>query len=224
MVKRFVAALVLSGMFIASAGGTALASPGPVAAHQGQARTAATAGQQARKAARLRRQAARKLSRHAYRVTAVTGDTISALTRAGQPVTITVGVTTTYTEAGVTAPLGLSNVRPGELIVVRGTRTAPRTFQASMVRILPARMGGVVTTVNGSTITVRGPYGATYTVSTASSTVYAARQGKTLTPTTAAAVTIGQRIVVYGARGADGTTFTAVRVVLGRATTARATS
>ncbi len=124
----------------------------------------------------------------------------------------------------MTAPLGLSNVRPGVLIVVRGTRTAPRTFQASMVRILPAHVGGVVTAVNGSTITVRGPYGATYAASTATSTVYAARQGKTLTPTTAAAVTIGQRIVAYGVRGADGTTFTAVRVVLGRATTARATS
>jgi len=224
MVKRFVAALVLSGMFMASAGGAALASPGPVAAHQGQTHTAAAAGQQARRLARLRRQAAHRLTRHAYRVTAVTGDTISALTRADQPVTITVGVTTTYTEAGVTAPLALSNVSPGELIVVRGARTAPRTFQASMVRILPARVGGVVTAVNGSTLTVRGPYGATYTVSTSSSTVYTARQGKTLTPATAAAVTIGQRIVVYGARGADGVTFTAVRIVLGRVTTARALS
>ncbi len=294
-IKRLATATILSGTLIASAGGAAFAATGHAGVKPAASRPAAAKGHGAARTAALKarrqhRQALRKALRQAYRVTAVSGDTINAVTRVGQPVTVTVGVTTTYKEAGVTTPT-LSNVTAGESILVRGKRTAPRAFQATVVRILLARAAGVVTAVNGSaltvtgangtprtvnieattaitragvaataadiapnavivaagtpnadgslnatriviraahvagkvtavdgqTITLQGAYGTTYTVSTSSSTVYALRQGKKLTSTTATTVTVGRRVVAYGARSADGKTLSAQRIVIGRA-------
>lgn len=300
MKKRLTTVAVLSGVLLASAGGSAFAQggragagargAGQVVARQGAAKRPA-ATQKARKAGRNYRGA---VLRNVLRVTAVSGGAIDAVARGGQPVTITVGTTTTYQEVGI-ATASLSNVTPGESILVRGARTAPRTIQATVVRILLARVAGVVTAVSGSTLTVTGlngtprtvnigattaitragaaataaditpntsivaagtpgadgslnatriiiraahvagkvtaidgsaitlqdPYGATYTVTTSSSTIYAVRHGKTFAAATAADVTAGRRIVAYGARGVDGKTLAAQRIVVGQVVIAK---
>jgi len=284
--KRLTTATVLTGILITGGAGAALSGTAHEATAPGARAAHATS---VRQTARARRNRRLHVARHALRVTAVNGDTINAITRGGQPVTITVGTTTTYKEVGVTSA-ALSNVQPGESILVRGKRTATRTIQATVVRILLARDAGVVTAVNGqsltvtglngtshtvtlgattaisasgatapqsaitpntaivavgtpnadgslnatrvviraahvagrvtavsgSAITVQGAYGATYTVNTSSATVYAARHGRTLTPATVGTVTVGRRIVAFGARSADGKTLTATRIVVGR--------
>ena len=284
--KRLTTATVLTGILITGGAGAALSGTAHAATAPGARAAHATS---VRQTARARRNRRLHVARHALRVTAVNGDTINAITRGGQPVTITVGTTTTYKEVGVTSA-ALSNVQPGESILVRGKRTATRTIQATVVRILLARDAGVVTAVNGqsltvtglngtshtvtlgattaisasgatapqsaitpntaivavgtpnadgslnatrvvmraahvagrvtavsgSAITVQGAYGATYTVNTSSATVYAARHGRTLTPATVGTVTVGRRIVAFGARSADGKTLTATRIVVGR--------
>jgi len=269
--KRLTTATVLTGVLITGGVG---------AAFSGTAHAATSPGAHAKHAAAVRHTARAKRNRrvtkaalHALRVTAVNGDTINAITRGNLPVTITVGTaTTTYKEVGVTTA-SLTNVQPGESILARGKRTATRTIQATVVRILLARDAGVVTAVNGSSLTVTGAsatphtvniaattaitragvtaaatditpntvivamgtpntdgslnatrvviraahvagrvtavngsaitvqaaYGATYTVNTLNSTVYATRHGRTLTSATVSAVTMGRRIVAFGA-------------------------
>lgn len=211
MVKRLLSATVLSGVLIAGAGGAAFASPRPAAtAHPHHARATAVARTRiaARKAVRAHRRAVRKVLRQVYRVTAVNGDTINAVTRAGQPVTITVGITTTYKEAGATTPT-LSRVTPGESILVRGKRTAPRTFQATTVRILLARAAGVVTAVNGSALTVTGANGMPRTVNIEATTAIT-RAGVAALATD---ITPNTVILAAGAPNADGS-LNATRIVI----------
>jgi len=198
-IKRLATATILSGILIAPAAGAAFAATG----HAG-VKPAATKGHGAARAAVLKarrqhRQAARKALRQVYRVTAVNGDTINAVTRGDQPVTITVGTATTYKEAGVTTPT-ISNVAPGESILARGKRTAPRTIQATVVRILLARVAGVVTVVNGPALTVTGANGASRTVTIAATTAItsagAVARASDIMPNTA--------IVAAGTPNADG--------------------
>jgi len=221
MKKRLTTVAVLSGVLLASAGGSAFAQggragasargAGQVVARQGAAKRPA-ATQKARKAGRNYRGA---VLRNVLRVTAVSGGAIDAVARGGQPVTITVGTTTTYQEVGI-ATASLSNVTPGESILVRGARTAPRTIQATVVRILLARVAGVVTAVSGSTLTVTGLNGTPRTVNIGATTV---NIGATTAITragaaaTAADITPNTSIVAAGTPGADGS-LNATRIII----------
>jgi len=204
--KRLTTATVLTGVLItggvgAAFSGTAHAAtaPGARAAHAAAARHTA----RARRNRRIHRAAL-----HALRVTAVNGDTINAITRGNLPVTITVGTTTTYKEVGVTTA-SLTNVQPGESILVRGKRTATRTIQATVVRILLARDAGVVTAVNGQSLTVTGLNGTSYTVTLGATTAISA-SGATAPQS---AITPNTAIVAVGTPNADGS-LNATRVVM----------
>ena len=214
-IKRLATAAILSGTLIASASGAAFAATGHAGVKPAATRPAATKGHGAARTAALkaRRQhhralAARKALRQVYHVTAVSGDTINAVTRAGQPVTITVGTATTYKEAGVTTPT-ISNVTPGESILARGKRTAPRTIQATVVRILLARVSGVVTAVNGPALTVTGANGTPRTVNIAATTAIT-RAGVTAQ---ASDITPNTVIVAAGTPNADGS-LNATRILI----------
>jgi hypothetical protein len=103
------------------------------------------------------------------KVTSVNGSTILG-TQLGSTtaVTVTVGVTTTYTEAGQSATL--ADVHPGSNVAVCGTPETGNTIQASSVSILLPQVQGVITAVNGSTFTVTGMDGSSHLVSATPST------------------------------------------------------
>jgi len=206
MFKGLVSAAVLSGILMTGAGGAAFASAGPAApAHPGHARLAAGAPRHTHKRVQRRH---RRALRAVLRVTAVNGSTINAVTRGDLPVTITVGTATTYREVGKPTA-SLSDVTVGESIIARGARPAPRTIQAQVVRILLARVAGVVTAVNGSTLTVTTPQGAQRSV-TIASTAAITRAGAT---TAAASITPTTAIVAAGTSNGDGS-LTATRILI----------
>ncbi len=206
--KRLTTATVLTGVLITGGAGAAFSGTAHAATSPGAHASHAAAVRHTARARRNRR--IHQAARQALRVTAVNGNTINAITRGGQPVTITVGTTTTYKEAGVTTA-SLSNVQPGESILARGKRTATRTIQATVVRILLARDAGVVTAVNGSgpSLTVTGANGTSHTVNIAATTAIT-RAGVTAT---AADITPNTVIVAVGTPNADGS-LNATRVVI----------
>jgi hypothetical protein len=92
-------------------------------------------------------------------VTAVAGTTITATTggwgtAATTTVTISVGTSTTITEAGVATTL--SAIQPGARIQVVGTRTGTSIAATAIVIDLP-QVRGTVTAINGDTITLQLP-------------------------------------------------------------------
>ncbi len=111
------------------------------------------------------------------------------------------------------------DITPNTAILAAGTLNADGSLTATRIVIRVAHVAGKGTTISGATITIQGAYGATYSVTTSSGTAYAARQGRTLTPAAAGDVTVGRRLVAFGTRSADGASFTAVRIVLGRVVT-----
>ncbi len=141
-------------------------------------------------------------------VTGVNGNTIAATGRGGQAVTVQVSATTAYTEAGTSA--SLSDVKPGSIIAARGTNgSSATTINATGVTIILPQEVGVVTGVNGSTLTLTGFDGATRTVTVTSSTRYQkAGQGSDLS-----AIASGTAIAVEGTANGDGS-LTAVRVTI----------
>ncbi len=164
-------------------------------------------------------------------VTAVNGDTITATGRAITE-TVQVSSTTVYTEAGSSA--SLSDVTVGSRIQARGTSSGTNSINATAIIIQLSTINGVVTAVNGDSLTVtrmgprggRGPRGAagttpgttgtttatapttTTTVLVTSSTTYAlgGRPASTSTATSASlsSITVGTRINAEGTLGSDG--------------------
>lgn len=142
-------------------------------------------------------------------VTGVTGNTITATAWGSQAVTVTVSATTVYTEAGASA--ALSDVTAGEIIAVRGARSsdAARTISATGVTIVLPTEAGVVTAVNGSTLTMTGFNGATRTVTVDGTTRYQ----KAGAPAALTDIATGAAIVAEGKLGSDGV-LTAKRVTI----------
>ena len=125
-------------------------------------------------------------------------NTITATGRGGQPVTITVSATTTYSRAG--AAIGLGDIHPTDRIAVQGTRTAAGAITATKIEIVLPRVAGVVTAASNGTLTVAGFNGAPQTVDINAQTTYE-RAGKTID---ASAVATGASIVAQGTQNADG--------------------
>jgi len=164
-------------------------------------------------------------------VTAVNGGTITATGRAITE-TVQVSSTTVYTEAG--SPASLSDVTVGSRIQARGTSSGTNSINATAIIIQLPTVNGVVTAVNGDSLTVtrmgprggRGPRGVaattpgttgtttatapttTTTVLVTSSTTYAlgGRPASTSTATSASlsSITVGTRINAEGTLGSDG--------------------
>lgn len=162
-------------------------------------------------------------------VTAVNGDTITATGRAITE-TVQVSSTTVYTEAGSTA--SLSDVTVGSRIQARGTSSGTNSINATAIIIQLPAVNGVVTAVNGDSLTVtrmgprggRGPRGAaattpgttgtttatapttTTTVLVTSSTTYALGGRPASTSSTSTATSASLSSITVGTRiNAEGT-------------------
>ncbi len=142
-------------------------------------------------------------------VTAVNGNTITATRWGNQSVTVQVSATTAYTEAGASA--SLSDVTVGAHIAVQGSRASANstTINATGVTIVLPQEAGVVTAVNGSTLTLTGLDGRTWTVALTGSTRYQ-KAGQSAASSD---VTTGTAVVVEGTQNSDGS-LTAVRVAI----------
>ena len=87
------------------------------------------------------------------KVTGVNGNAITATNGRGQQITISVSSTTTYSRAGAAA--SLSDVKTGVTIAVRGQAGASsQSIQAQQIVIVLASDTGVVTAVNGNSLTI----------------------------------------------------------------------
>ena len=206
---------VIAGLLIASAGGAAVigGSHGAAAA-AGSANTAPAApggprhghkGQWGGPGALGRGIFGRRMA-PVLKVTSVSGSTINATAVNGRAVTVTVSATTAYTEAGATA--SLSDVQSGTVIRVRGTRNSQTSIQARAVVIVLPRMAGVVTKIDGSTLTVEGRDALPHTVTVTSGTRYV-RGGQTTA--SLSDVAVGSEIVVEGKLNSD-RSLSAVRI------------
>lgn len=105
----------------------------------------------------------------AGRVSAIHGDSLTVTGPGGQTWTINVSSGTTYREERATTTL--SDVHVGSMIAVRGT-TSGTTVAAIDVAIFMPRSGGIVSAINGQTITVTRFGGSANTITVSESTTY----------------------------------------------------
>ena len=145
-------------------------------------------------------------------VSSVSGQTITAKRPDGASVTVKVTANTKYTRAGKT--VSLSAITSGEAINVRGTRNSDGSITATQVEIVLPHLGGQVTAISGSTITVRDRDGGTATIHTSSSTtVQRAGQSSSLS-----AIAVGAQINAEGTKNSDGSlNAEAITIILPRA-------
>jgi hypothetical protein len=123
-------------------------------------------------------------------------------------VTITVDATTVYSRAEQAATL--SDVQVGSILQVEGTHTSATSINASTVEIvLPQRLG-VVTAVNGDSLTVTGFDARPYTVAADSNTVVH-RAGQTAALTD---IAVGSLISAEGTLSSDGLTLNALAITI----------
>ncbi len=140
----------------------------------------------------------------AGQVTSVSGDTINLTGRRADAVAVTVGATTVYTEAQQAA--SLADVHTGLLIMACGTGSSTNV-QATKIYIVLPRIGGVVTNVSGSTLTLTSLDGATHTVTVSNATTY----DKAGHSASIGDIANGTAIAAQGSVGSDGV-LSAVRV------------
>ncbi len=131
-------------------------------------------------------------------VSAVSGQTITAKRPDGTSVTIKVSSSTTYTRAGKT--VSLSAITSGETVHVMGQRNSDGSVTATRVDIELPHVGGQVSAVSGSTITVKDPQGTSHIIHTsASTTVQRAGASASLSD-----IVTGAQIGAEGTKNSDG--------------------
>jgi hypothetical protein len=131
-------------------------------------------------------------------ITAISGTSISLKTEDGWTRTITVDSGTTYTKSGATIALG--DLRVGDQIGFRQTKETDGSFTIDSIQVVLPHLGGKVTAVSGSTITVTERDGSTGTIQVSGSTTYTVNgNGASL-----ADVKVGMFLVAEGTLGTDG--------------------
>lgn len=136
--------------------------------------------------------------RGALTVSGVSGQTITAKRPDGTSVTITVSSSTTYTRAGKT--ISLSAISAGETIQVMGQRKSDGSITATHVDIVLPHADGQVTSISGSTITIKDHQGGSQVIHTSASTTVQ-RAGKSASLSDIAA---GAQISAVGTKNSDG--------------------
>jgi len=140
-------------------------------------------------------------------ITAISGSSISLETKDGWTRTITVDSGTTYSKSG--ASISLSDLAVGDQVRFDQTLESDGTYSIDSIAVVLPKVGGTVTAISGSTITVEQPDGTPATVKVTAGTTYqvAGTSGKALGD-----VTVGMLLVAEGTRNSDGSlTATAVR-------------
>lgn len=103
-------------------------------------------------------------------ITSITGSSISLQTADGWTRTITVDGGTTYTKSGATIALG--DLKVGDEIGFRQTKETDGSFTIDSIVVIPPHLGGQVTAVSGSAITVKQRDGTAATITVTGSTSY----------------------------------------------------
>ena len=132
-------------------------------------------------------------------VTAVGNDTITITGRDGTSQTIHTTSSTTYHRGSSAADR--SDVTVGSTIVAAGERGSDGSLTATTVTIVPARVVGTVSAVNGDTLTISRPDGTTMTVHVSSTTTIAVAG---VTNATISDVKPGMVVAVEGTQRSDG--------------------
>ena len=139
-------------------------------------------------------------------IAAISGSSISLETADGWTRTIVVDSGTTYSESGDT--IALSDLAVGDAIHFDQTLEDDGTYSIDAIAVIPPHVGGTVTAISGSTITVERRDGTSATVNVTGDTTYeVSGDGATLTD-----VEVGMFLVAEGTENSDGSlTATAVR-------------
>jgi hypothetical protein len=131
-------------------------------------------------------------------ITAISGSSISLRTADGWTRTITVDSGTTYSRSGDT--LALADLKVGDQVGFRQTREDDGSFTIDSIAVIPPHLGGEVTAVAGSTITVKQRDGSTGTIKvTADTTFEVAGADAAL-----ADIKVGMFLVAEGTENSDG--------------------
>ena len=102
-------------------------------------------------------------------VTSVSGQKITAKQQDGTSVTITTTSSTIYMRAG--QKVSASAVTTGTTIHVRGTKNSDGSITAVQIDVVLPHLGGQITKISGSTLTVQDK-GGVHTIQTSSSTTF----------------------------------------------------
>jgi len=140
-------------------------------------------------------------------ITAISNSSISLKTADGWTRTISVDSGTTYSESGAT--IALSDLAVGDQIRFQQTLESDGTYSIDSIIVVLPHVGGTVTAISGSTITVEQRDGTSATVTVTGDTTYSVSgtDGKALSD-----VEVGMMLVAEGTLNSDGSlTATAVR-------------
>jgi hypothetical protein len=135
---------------------------------------------------------------HDITISAINGSNLSLETADGWTRTITVSDSTTFSEAGET--ITLADLAVGDQIVFAQEAAADGSYTISAVRVVLPTIGGEVTAVSGTTITVTGRDGTTGTIHVDGDTTYQVN-GDT---GALSDITVGSFVVAEGTLRTDG--------------------
>ncbi len=140
-------------------------------------------------------------------ITAINGTQLSLKTADGWTRTIDASGAN-VTRGGQTVAIGTLQV--GDQITFRETRQSDGTYKIDSIAVVQPHVAGTVTSVGGSTVTLKQLDGTSTTVQLTSATTYRLA-GQ---PATKSAVTAGEQVAIEGTLATDGTfTATTVRVM-----------
>jgi hypothetical protein len=138
-------------------------------------------------------------------ITAINGNDISLKTGDGWTRTITVDSGTTYAKGG--AAIALADLKVGDQVGFRQTKESDGSFTIDKIVVILPHLGGLVTAIDGSTITVAQRDGTTGTIKVTGDTTYKVAGADA----TLADVKVGMVLVAEGTENSDGSlTATAV--------------
>lgn len=139
-------------------------------------------------------------------ITAISGNNISLQTGDGWTRTITVDSGTTYAKGGAT--IALADLKVGDQIGFRQTKETDGSYTIDKVAVILPHLGGLVTAIDGSTITVARRDGTTGTIKVTGDTTYKVAGADA----TLADVKVGMVLMAEGTENSDGSlTAAAVR-------------
>ena len=131
-------------------------------------------------------------------IASISGSSLSLKTDDGWTRTITPTSATTITKAGAT--ITVSDLEVGDQIVFSQTKQTDGTYTIDAIRVVLPHVGGQVSAVSGSTITVTERDGTTATIHVDSATTY---QVEGVTSATLSDIKVGDFVVAQG-DAADG--------------------
>jgi hypothetical protein len=149
------------------------------------------------------------LPREAGVVANLSGDAFTLTGFNGAMHTIHTTTSTRYQKAGTTVPA--NEVNDGAAVVVEGTLNSDGSLTAVRITIQVQQVVGQVTAVNSNGYTITSRRGTTVTVITSGATTYSTASGASAA---ASAVVQKSFILAQGTLSADGTTLTALHIVV----------